>query len=72
MTSENKFWPSKKKKDRVIEGALSFEQLEAFAEDYLRSVGIIRPNEEVLIDFPMYIERDKPVAVAITIKQGGA
>lgn len=52
MTSENKFWPSKKKNGRSIEVNISTEELQAFVEQRLRSLSIIRPNEEINVKFP--------------------
>lgn len=63
MKSENKFWPSKKKKERTIEVPLSHAI--AATEAHLRALSIINDNEDVDLEFT-------PEMVRITLKTGGA
>ncbi len=63
MTSENKFWPSKKKKGRVLEVPL--QHAKDATEAHLRALSIINDNEDVDLEFT-------PTMVRINLKQGGA
>ena len=63
MTSESKFWPSKKKKGRVLEVPIQ-HAIDA-TEAHLRALSLINDNEEVNIEFT-------PTMVRINLRGGTA
>lgn len=63
MPSENKFWPSKKKKGRVLEVPL--QHAKDATEAHLRALSFINDDEDVSLEFT-------PTMVRINLTKGAA
>lgn len=69
MTSGNKFWQSKKKKENSNEGIIDFDEVEIMVEDYLRRLNVLGRGEEISL---LSIKSTNPgEPIAITYTKGG-